>query len=376
MCPAERFNLAEVNRLHAPRAGRQQGFVMLAVIWVLLAMLAGVALFSHWVQVSLQHAHTRQETINAHIGAHTAMNTALYIRLTGQRSVYGVSVPSEAGAEQDILSLFEFDDLGALIIDHDKASQNENLALDQQVWQYGGLNFVVQDTAGLIGLTEFSHQALVRNLLRHGRTHARAQQLIDSYLDYRDADNQRRLSGAEAFDYRLQERAEPLNGALRSPLQLRDVMYWDQVLEPWSNGELLYRLKVAGGASVNVNSASPEVLEWVLDDGALARQIFEQRRIEPYTNVFGLEALIDDETIALTIEPDEGLRFWWWEQGSPSAWVHEFHYDALTAGRAALRQDWVLRVDVPPSLKRQSPRKVTWRLLPEFPDYLGRRRGD
>lgn len=376
MYPAERSDLAGINRLRAPPAGRQQGFVMLAVIWVLLAMLAGVALFSHWVQVSLQHAHARQGAINAHIGARTAMNTALYIRLTGQRSVYGVSVPSEAGVEQDILSLFEFDDLGALMVDHGKASQNENLALDQQVWQYGGLNFVVQDTAGLIGLTDFSHQAVVRHLLRHGRTHLRAQQLIDSYLDYRDADNQRRLSGAEAFDYRLQERAEPLNGALRNPLQLRDVIHWDQVLEPWSNGDLLYRLKVSGGASVNVNSASPEVLEWILDDAALARQIFERRRTEPYTNVFALEALIDDETIALTIEPDEGLRFWWWEQSSPSAWVHEFHYDAIKPGRAALIQDWAIRVDVPQSLKRQSPREVKWRLLPEFPDYLGRRRTD
>lgn len=373
MCPVERSSMAVVSGRPSPLAGRQQGFVMLAVIWVLLAMLAGVALFSHWVQVSLQHAHTRQEALNAQIGAQTAMSTALYIRLTGQRSVYGVSVPSEAGVAPDILSLFEFDDLGALIVDHGKAAQQDNLVLDEQVLQYGGLNFVVQDTAGLIGLTEVSHRALVQHLLRRGRTHIRPQQLIDSYLDYRDADNQRRLSGAEAFDYRLAERAEPLNGALRNPLQLRDVMHWDRVLQPWSNGELLYRLRVEGGTAINVNSASQEVLEWILDDTALAQQFFEQRKNQPFTNVFGLEAQIDNESVALTIEPADGLRFWWWEQSSPSAWVHEFHYDALRPGRAALKQDWMLRVDVPEGFMRQAPREIKWSLLPEFPDYLGRR---
>ena len=354
-------------------AAPQQGFVMLAVIWVLLAMLVGVALFSHWVHGSLQHAQSRQEALNASVGAHTVMSTALYIRLTGQRSAYGIAVPGAHGAQQDLLALFEFDDLGALIIDHTKASEAETFAFDQQVWRYGVLNFVAQDTAGLIGLTEFSHQRVVRHLLRQGRTHVRPQQLIDTYLDYRDADSQRRFSGAEAFDYRLQQRAEPLNGALRNPLQLRDVMHWEQALEPWSNGELLYRLRVEGGTSVNVNSASPEVLEWMLDDGALAQQLFEQRRNQPFTDVFGLEARINDESVALTIEPGDGLRFWWWEQNSPSAWVHEFHYDALTAGPAALKQDWMLRVDVPKGFTSQSPQEIKWSLLPEFPDYLGRK---
>lgn len=346
---------------------------MLAVIWVLLAMLAGVALFSHWVYGSLQHAQLRQDALNAHIGAHTVMNTALYIRLTGQRSAYGMSVPDAGGAEQDLMSLFEFDDLGGLIIDHGKASQAETFAFDQQVWQYGGLNFVAQDTAGLIGLTIFDHRQVVKHLLRQGRTHVRPQQLIDSYLDYRDADSERRFSGAEAFDYRLQERAEPLNGALRNPLQLRDVMHWDRVLQPWSNGELLYRLRVEGGAAININSASQEVLEWILDDTALAQTFFEQRTNQPFTNVFELEAQIDNESVALTIEPADGLRFWWWAQSSPSAWVHEFHYDALRPGRAALKQDWMLRVDVPEGFMRQAPREIKWSLLPEFPDYLGRR---
>lgn len=346
---------------------------MLAVIWVLLAMLVGVSLFSHWVHGSLQHAQTRQDAVNARIGAQTAMNTALYIRLTGQPSAYGVSVSGPETTEQDLRSIFERDDMGGLIVDHAKAAQTEMFAFDHRVWQYGGVNFVAQDTAGLIGMTYISHWPVVNNLLGQVRTHIRPQQLIDVYLDYRDADNQRRFSGAEAFDYRLQERAAPLNGVLRHPLQLRDVMHWDRVLQPWSNGELLYRLRIEGGAAINVNSASQEVLELALDDKALAQRLFESRRSKPFLNVFGLEAQINNESIAMTIRPSGGLRFWWWEQSSPSAWVHEFHYDNLRAGRSALKQDWMLRVDVPKGFTSQSPQEIKWSLLPEFPDYLGRK---
>src|SRR5690606_4255771 len=82
---------------------RQRGFVMLAVMWVLLATLAGVSLFAHWVHRSLDHAQTRQDSLNAQIAARSAMNTALFIRLTGQRFAYGTTVPDLAATDEDVL---------------------------------------------------------------------------------------------------------------------------------------------------------------------------------------------------------------------------------------------------------------------------------
>lgn len=352
----------------------QQGFVMLAVIWVLLAMLAGVALFSHWVHGSLQHAQQRQQQVNAQIAAQSVMSAALYIRLTGQRSAYGTSVPDAQAtiSEDDFLALFDMDDMGGLVVNHEKMSQAQTFPFDNRAWRYGGLNFVAQDSAGLLGFTDVSHRYVARNLLRQIKANVREQQLIDSYLDYVDEDNQRRMSGAEAFDYRLQQRAEPLNGALRTPLQLRDVMHWDAVLQPWSNGDLLYRFRVEGGTSVNLNSAAPEVLELILAKPEMADDLYQRRLAQPFTNVFDPEALINNEAIGVLIQPSGGLRFWWWEQDSPSAWVYEFGYEGLVGGASALRQDWSLRVDVPAPLRRQAPKSVEWNMLPAYPDYLGR----
>lgn len=357
-----------------PSSKGQQGFVMLAVIWVLLAMLTGVALFSHWVHGSLQHAQQQQEQISAQIAAQSVMDTALFIRLTGQRSAYGTNVPGVQAkvSEEDFLAMFDMDDMGGLIVNHDKMAQTQTFPFDNSPWRYGGLNFVAQDSAGLLGFTHFSHGYVAKNLLRQSRTHLRGQQLLDSYMDYVDEDSQRRMSGAEAFDYRQASRAEPLNGALRTPLQLRDVMHWDRVLEPWSNGDLLYRMRIEGGAAVNINSAPAEVLEMILHKPEMAEELYQARRNQPFTSVFEPEALIDNEAVGVLIQPSDGLRFWWWEHDSPSAWVYDFSYEGLQAGPQALRKNWALRVDVPKPLSRQVPKQIDWDMLPAYPDYLGR----
>lgn len=347
---------------------------MLAVIWVLLAMLAGVALFSHWVHGSLQHAQQRQHSINAQIAAHSVESTALFVRLTGMRSAYGVAVrqPATDAGSDDYMSMFDMDDDGGWVLNHEKAAQADIFPFDAGVWRYGGLNFVAQDTAGLLGMMEVNHGHVVRFLLAGQNTKVRPQQLIDSYLDYRDADGERRLHGAEAFEYRQLQRAEPFNGVLRSPLQLRDVLHWDKALQHWSNGELLYLLRVAGGDAVNVNTAPREVLEMVLNNPALAEALVERRSTQPIDSVFDVEAMVQDESVAVLIQPADGLRFWWWEQNSPSAWVSEYHYDAMVPGPGALQRDWKLRVDVPQALATQDGKVLKWSRLPAYPDYLGR----
>lgn len=353
-------------------SGKQQGFVLLAVMWVLLAMVIAVTVFAQWVQSSLHDAHAQQQEINTRIAAHTAMSVAVYTRLSGQRSAYGVSVKSSQDLG-DPNSLFEFDDMGALIIKHDRVAQSETFAFDDQVWAFGDLKFVAQDLAGLIGLTSIDHKSMVQYLLlRKPDSSIRAEQLIDTYLDYQDADSQRRPYGAESADYRMLRRAPPFNGPLRTPSQLRDILHWEELLKPYSNGELLYRFRVEGGTFINVNSASFAVLSWALGDDSSANRLIQQRKIQPFTDVFTLSNVMQIEDTVLGIEPNDGIRFWWWNKDSPSAWVHELHYDGLISGKEALKQDWMLRVDIPEPLLKQQSKSSPWSLLGQYQDYLGR----
>lgn len=352
----------------------QGGFVMLAVMWVLLAMVAAVSVFAQWVQNSLQDAYAQQQELNTQIAAQSALSVAIYTRLTGQRSAYGISaVGSNSQGTKDLASLFEFDDLGGLIIQHDRVAVSETFAFDNQVWSFGDLNFVVQDVAGLIGLTAIRHGDLVSYLLRANPSSTlRYEQFIDSYLDYQDADSQRRPYGAEAADYRLMKRSIPFNGPLRTPLQLRDVLYWESLLKQYSNGELLYRFRVEGGMFINVNSASFGVLSWALGSDELANKLISQREKEPFTNVSSLYVALGQEDSSFTVLPDDGIRFWRWNKDNSSAWVHEIHYDGLITGQAALKQDWMLRVDIPKGLTEQAGQPSKWLLLGQYPDYLGR----
>ena len=351
---------------------KQQGFVLLAVMWVLLAMVIAVTVFAQWVQSSLHDAHAQQQELNTRIAARTAMSVAVYTRLTGQRSEYGVSA-NGAQSTGDPASLFEFDDMGALIIKHESVAQSETFAFDDQVWAFGDLNFVAQDLAGLIGLTSIDHKSMVQYLLRSNPdSSVRVEQLIDTYLDYQDANNQRRPYGAESADYRMLKRAPPFNGSLRTPLQLRDILHWEVLLKPYSNGELLYRFRVEGGMFINVNSASFATLSWALNSKGLAHKLIEQRQNKPFSDVSSLYNALQVEESTFTILPDDGIRFWWWNKDSPSAWVHELHYDGLTAGKGALKQDWMLRVDIPVAFLKQHGKPAPWSLLGQYQDYLGR----
>lgn len=353
-------------------SGKQQGFVLLAVMWVLLAMVVAVTVFAQWVQNSLHNAHTQQQELNTRIAAHTAMSVAVYTRLSGQRSAYGVSAKSSQDLG-DPNSLFEFDDMGALIIKHDSVVQSETFAFDDQVWTFGDLNFVAQDLAGLIGLTSINHQSMVQYLLlKQPNSRVRVEQFIDAYLDYQDIDSQKRPYGAEVADYRMLKRSPPFNGALRTPLQLRDILHWEVLLKPYSNGELLYRFKIEGGMNININSASVDVLSWALGSESVAQRLIEQRQIKPFSNVSSLYSALDVEDSTLTIMPDGGVRFWWWNKDSPSAWVHELHYDGLISGKEALKQDWMLRVDIPVAFLKQHGKPAPWSLLGQYQDYLGR----
>ena len=347
---------------------------MLAVMWVLLAMVVAVSVFAQWVHNSLQDAYVQQQELNVQIAAQSALAVAVYTRLTGQRSAYGISaVGSNAQGANDLASLFEFDDLGGLIIQHDKVAASETFAFDSQVWSFGDLKFVAQDTAGLIGLTSIRHQDIVRYLLRaNPNSSLRYEQFIDSYLDYQDADSQRRPYGGESADYRMLQRSPPLNGPLRTPLQLPDVLHWETLLKSYSNGDLLYRFRVEGGMFINVNSASFGVLSWALGNEELANKLIEQRKKEPFTNVSSLYAALGQEDSSFSILPNDGIRFWWWNKDKDSAWVHEIHYDGLLAGHNALKQDWMLRVDLPQGLKEQTSQLSKWSLLGRYPDYLGR----
>jgi len=112
----------------------------------------------------------------------------------------------------------------------------------------------------------------------------------ESLLDWLDADDIKRLDGAESFYYEGLKTPYPCaNGPLLSPGQVRLVRGLEQadsLGENWGTN-LLNRITVYATGGVNVNTAPAEVLE-SLDpdlDWNLAQAVLDQRMDEPFLSV-------------------------------------------------------------------------------------------
>ena len=348
---------------------REGGFVLLAVLWVLVAMTIAASAFSIWVDQARADAARLQAQINAELAAHSVMSVATYARFTGRAGPRGVEWPStgRSASQPTFQSLDDF--LSGAAPTQPEKSDVGYLRLDDTVYGVGHLRFIVQDRGGYIGLTSPSNPYLFKSLAGAGIT---AESLRDLLADYKDADKFRRLHGAEEAEYRLASRGAPAGGALRTPLQLRDVMGWDQVLADRSDAELLSLFRVDGGTFVNVNSASFAVIEMLLEDASVARDLVRQRQHAPYTSALDVAVITGSgEDLRFGIQPEPGFRFWWWHDSADVAHVYDVQFSPLVSGRNAVKINWYSRVALTDELKQKNIEPVDLPLFEAPPDYRG-----
>ena len=91
----------------------------------------------------------------------------------------------------------------------------------------------LQDTRGLINLNARAQERLSRLLVMCGAAESDVPSLVDALSDYTDADNLKRLNGAEAFDYRSADLPEPRNAKLLSRNEVWRVKGWAALKPAW-----------------------------------------------------------------------------------------------------------------------------------------------
>lgn len=124
----------------------------------------------------------------------------------------------------------------------------------------------LQDEAGLIDLNQLDRDGWIRLAQRLGTPEALRNGLADRVNDYRDADDLRRVAGAEADDYRRAGLDPPLNRSLGSLDELGGVLDWRQSVTPLAERQLRAIAAVdPTTAAVNVNTAPAEALEVMYD---------------------------------------------------------------------------------------------------------------
>lgn len=210
----------------------KRGFVLVLTIWILAAIAIATAYFGERVQASLRAAATRQDINSAELALSDGRAEILFRLATLPVTMWGLGDPPNA------------------------------IRLDGRPYAEAGGTLELQDVAGLMSLNRFGDDAMSRLLTTLGVPQSRHASLIDALGDYTDADDLRRLNGAEAAQYAVAGlQSRPRNGPLTSPLELRDVLGWGREDALWAAGAgALDFVAPEGAGRLNPNTAPWQVL--------------------------------------------------------------------------------------------------------------------
>lgn len=212
----------------APR--RQRGFVLILTLCILAAIMIAAAYFGERVQQSLQLAQLRQGLNDRQIAISNTRSEILFRLGTSYLTPYGLGWP-EAG-----------------------------LALDDRPYDNEGSIVQLQDARGLININYNSDEILfnflgVMKVPADQRPH-----LIDTLRDYIDADDLRRLEGAESAEYAALGLPPPRNIPLVSPMELKRIIGWRDMPSLWQDVPVTDLVSVGGISAINPNTAPWQVL--------------------------------------------------------------------------------------------------------------------
>lgn len=332
----------------------------MSVIWLLATMVLAAAAFTLWVDGARDKAVDRQQQVDARIRSSNLFHQVLFTYMTGKQGVEGVAWPglSAVATGASAQSVEDFFDGAVSRLTAQTAAGF--MKMNGRVLDAGdGLRVMIQDRAGLIGLSFINKASVFSVLSDMGAETVSARQLSHALADYQDHDDLRRVSGGEAYHYKEFGLPAPANGFLRTPLQLRSVLHWEALLRPLSDAWLLQRFKADGNAAINVNTAQNGAIELVASDLAVAQKIISERKGRLFYSIFDIPSDAQGaESSFFSIMPSGGLRFWSWHTNHPVAQVYDVQFDPLVSGQNSWIVNWTTRVVLPDEMAQRAAVKI------------------
>ena len=267
---------------------QQGGFVLVLVLalLVVLTLLAGAVAVAG--RQAVEEAQQEVDAFEGELDMASTRETLLYMMSVQFRTLGGVTVDnSKAEAITRIRNDLDAEGEGVMPVGNE-------IRLDST--PYAGLGharFALQDDRGLLSPNWAGDLLKHRFYARMGVPSEQWAGLEAKRLDYQDADDLHRLGGAEKDDYAKAGLPPPSNRPLATPLELRRVMGWRELLAPLTDEELLGLVTMGRSPDINVNSAPAEVLSLLpMLDEADAQRLVDLRRQAPFTSTWQVEQLV------------------------------------------------------------------------------------
>lgn len=283
--------------------------VIVLALLVVLTLLATIVAGSGRQAVS--EAQRRLDGFNGELDMLSTRETMLFMLSTQRKNLGGLVVDVTAPVTTAQL---EGDDDGLL-----ELPSGTEIRLDGTPYQgLGDARFSLRDDRGMINLNWISpvmREAFYASL---GMPPEQWGPLDAKRLDYQDPDSLHRLNGAEEDHYRKAGVPPPANRTLATPLEFRRILQWGPMLERLDDERLLGMLTLAQSASINLNTASADVL--ALIPGMTpeeAERMVALRRQAPFTTIeavrgtFPIAPIMED---GLTLFPNVSGNLILWDR--------------------------------------------------------------
>ena len=297
-------------KMQSPAPPRQQhGFVLIIVLLtlVVLTLLAGSAALT--TQAAIDRAQEELDIFQGELDMLSTRDTLLFMLSTQPRNAAGLST-------ERYISPPQFSDDDGLDMFGSVITGNE-IRLDRRAYfGIGKAAFAFQDDRGLLN-PNWGDPFMIHNMLRMlGVAPERYAQYLDTLEDYQDEDDLRLLNGAEREQYQTAGLPDPSNQPLATPLELRRIMHWRDLLAPMSDDYLLQIMTVARTPQLNLNTAPVEVLRLLpgMDEGNVQRMV-QMREEMPFITVHSVQtnfplSTLSEDSLTLFPNPSGNLILW------------------------------------------------------------------
>ncbi|MDG2243289.1 MAG: type II secretion system protein GspK [Rhodospirillaceae bacterium] len=257
-----------------------RGFILPVTLWVIAAIGLAAAILSEWVGNAVTNAIAIQEKINTEIAFADIRNEIIFAVARRPYTNRGLQVgnffsqPAGSAFQNVLNSNYESDKLIFLDGRPYIVASNQKYAIQ------------IQDGRGLVNLNNISAQNTIRFLKALGVEEGSQSQLADTLQDYRDADDLRRLSGAEENDYRRLGLHPPANGHLMSPWEAQRIIGWESNANLWNTQFERPLMSTCRASGFNPNTAPREVLSSYIDGISMERanMLVNYRENLPFRN--------------------------------------------------------------------------------------------
>lgn len=293
-----------------PGRGNAGGFVLVIVLATLVVLTLLATAVATSAERAIRAAQEDADRFEGELAMTGTRETLLFMLATQRQTLAGLTV-NESDASASTAQMAEDPD-GLTVL-----PVGNEIRLDGT--EYQGLEtarFALQDDRGLLS-ANWAGPALRYALYDSLNVRETEWDGLDAKrLDYQDPDDLHRLNGAEKDQYRRENLPPPSNRTLATPLELRRIPGWREMLAGVDDAQLLSMLTLSRSVDMNINTAPATVLQLLPGlPRRTAERMVELRRAAPFLSVrraqetFGIGA-VPEENLSLFAIPSGNLILW------------------------------------------------------------------